>query len=87
MCVCVCVCVCVCSKRGREHGVSGASLVVVQTAVYVTGYSDHLTGYSDYLTGFREPLSPPSQMLHRFEKCLARAPIECTAQINLLITV
>ena len=77
-----------------EHGVNGASLVVVQTAVYVTGYSDYLTGYSDYLTGysdyltgFREPLSPPSQMSHRLEKCLARALIDCTAQINSLITV
>ena len=53
------VCVCVLlgggggggSSWGREQS-SYLAVVVVETAVY-------LTGYSDCLTGFYEPLSPP----------------------------
>ena len=53
MCVCVCgVCVCVCvPDREGSWAFDTAVVVVVPTAVY-------LTGYSDCLTGFREPLSP-----------------------------
>ena len=36
--------------------VAGRALVVVQMAVY-------LTGYSDCLTGFHEPLFPPNRCL------------------------
>ena len=44
------MCVCVPDKEG-SWAFDTAVVVVVPTAVY-------LTGYSDCLTGFREPLSP-----------------------------
>ena len=48
--VCVRACVCILNREGSRVFVSTA-LVGVQTAMY-------LTGYSDYVTSFREPLSP-----------------------------
>ena len=51
--VCVCVCVCVVDREVSRVFASRA-LVTVQTAVY-------LTGYSDCLTDFSEPLSPPNK--------------------------
>ena len=49
-CVCVCVCVCVLDREGSRMFASTA-VVVVWTALY-------LTGYNNCLTGFRERVSP-----------------------------
>ena len=56
MCVCVHVCVCVCAcvpvhvldKEGSRV-VASRALVVVQTAVYLTGYSDCQIGFCELL--------------------------------------
>ena len=68
------VCLCVCVLDGEGGRVFGSrSLVVVQTAVY-------LTGHSDCLTGFCEPLFPTYSSVchtglkaegHRFESASA----------------
>ena len=54
---------CVCSRWGRGQGVL---LAIVQTAVY-------LTGYSDCRTSFHKPLSQPYRSVsHWFKHCLAQ---------------
>ena len=63
VCVCMCVCVCVCVSAcvyvcvfvrvyvlGRERSwvFPSTALVVVWTAMYLTGYSDYLTGFHHF---------------------------------------
>ena len=78
----VCACVCVCVLGGERSWVfASTALVVVWTAMY-------LTGYTDYLTGFREPLSGESFSI-RFEKMSARSLDEvllfCAPNLNSIL--
>ena len=66
--VCERVCMCVLDKEGRWM-LASTALVVVWTAMY-------LTGCSNYLTGFHEPPLPHKlQMSHQFEKCLTQSQV------------
>ena len=46
------------------------ALVVLQMAMYLTGYSDCLTGYSDCLTGYSDCLTGYSDCLTGYSDCL-----------------
>ena len=61
----VCVYVCVPDEEGSRVFASGA-LGVVQTAMY-------LAGYSDCPTSCHEPLSPPYTYHTNFKKCLVQS--------------
>ena len=52
---------------------ASTALVVVWTAMYLTGYSGYLTGYSGYLTGFRELHSPHYRCHTGLKKSIAGA--------------